>query len=75
MLAVIRELHSRGELTKAQQLLLATTKPEEELYDLEADPHELKNLAQSQQHQQTLEELRALLDEWIAETEDKGLAK
>jgi hypothetical protein len=75
MLAVIRELHSRGELTIAQQLILATTKPEEELYDLDSDPHELNNLAQSPQHQRTLDRLRVLLDQWIADTEDKGLAQ
>jgi arylsulfatase A-like enzyme len=75
MLAVIKELNTQGNLTKAQQLLLAKTKPEEELYDLQADPHELNNLAQSQQHQTTLKELRALLDAWIADTEDKGLAQ
>jgi arylsulfatase A-like enzyme len=75
MLALIKEMDAQGKLTKAQQLLLAKTKPKEEFYDLQADPHELKNLAQSQQHRKTLKELRALLDEWIADTKDKGLAQ
>ncbi|UCG49701.1 MAG: sulfatase [Phycisphaerales bacterium] len=75
MLAVIKELGAQGRLTKAQELILAKTKPKEELYDLEADPHELKNLAQSPHRQKELEKLRALLDEWIAETKDKGLAQ
>ncbi len=75
MLAVIRELHSEGKLTEVQQLLLARTKPREELYDLQVDPYEVKNLAQAQQHRQTLKQLRILLDEWIADTEDKGLAQ
>ena len=67
--------NSEGRLTEAQQLLLVKTKPIEELYDLQADPHELKNLAQSPQHHKTLNELRFLLDEWIANMKDKGLAQ
>ncbi|TWT81311.1 Arylsulfatase [Planctomycetes bacterium CA13] len=73
MLAVIRDLHARDELTEAQQLILAETKPEEELYDVQDDPHELSNLAQSPKHQKTLAELRVRLDEWIADTKDKGV--
>lgn len=75
MLAVIKELHARGKLTQAQQLLMAKTKPKEELYDLYADPHEVNNLAQSPENQMTLDKLRTLLDEWIADTKDRGLAQ
>jgi len=45
MLAVIKKLNPQEKPTEAQQLLLIETKPKEELYDLQADPHELKNLA------------------------------
>jgi len=75
MLAVIKELHAAGKLTEAQQLILATTKPKEELYDLHADPYEVDNLAQSPEYQKTLKELRVLLDEWITDTQDKGLTQ
>ena len=68
------QLVKAGKLNEAQQLLLATSKPREELYDLQADPHELTNLAQSPSHRKVLLELRTLLDGWIAETGDKGLA-
>jgi len=74
MLPIIKQLHEQGKLTKAQQLILADTKPREELYDLESDPHELNNLSQSPAHQKTLAELQVLLDNWIAETNDTGLA-
>jgi arylsulfatase A-like enzyme len=74
MLPVIRELNRQGALTGAQKLILAKTKPLEELYDLAADPHELNNLAQSPAYSDTLKEMRVLLDEWIEETRDKGLA-
>lgn len=75
MLAIIKELGAQGKLTKAQQLILARTKPREELYDTVTDPHELTNLAQSPDYQVTLKELRSLLDKWIADTGDKGLAQ
>lgn len=73
MLPVIEELHAQGKLNEAQQLLLAETKPREEFYDLEADPHEIHNLAQSERYQEELNELRVQLDAWIADTGDKGL--
>ena len=44
--------------------------PEEELYDLETDPHEIKNLATSPEHQAALKKLRAILENWIKETGD-----
>jgi arylsulfatase A-like enzyme len=75
MLPVIKELGRNGKLTAAQQLILLDTKPREELYDLRSDPFELDNLAESDKHQQKLKELRALLDDWIADTGDTGLAR
>jgi hypothetical protein len=45
--------------------------PAEELYDLEADPHEIENLAGSPRHAETLERLRRALERWIGET-DRG---
>jgi hypothetical protein len=44
--------------------------PAEELYDTEADPHELTNLAANPQYAKTLQELRAALDRWQRETRD-----
>ena len=75
MLADIMQLHSQGKLTEIQQLILAETKTHEELYDLRTDPHEINNLAQDPRYQQTLVELRSLLDEWIEDTNDRGLAQ
>ena len=73
MLTVIKELDARGKLTKTQQVILAKNKPKEELYDIRVDPHELNNLVKSPPYQKTLKELRVLLDNWIADTNDKGL--
>ncbi|MGZ4963537.1 MAG: hypothetical protein ACXWC8_13370, partial [Limisphaerales bacterium] len=47
---------------------------DEELYDLQSDPHEIKNLANSSdpQDQTTLKRLRDVLQHWIKETNDQG---
>jgi uncharacterized sulfatase len=45
----------------------------EELYDLKADPHELKNLAADPAHADTLKALRAELDAWMKAQGDEGL--
>ena len=50
----------------------APSKPAEELYDLDTDPQEIKNLADSPQHRDKLIELRAVLDQWMEETHDLG---
>jgi len=75
MLSVIKELNKANKLTPAQQLILADTKPDEELYDIKADPYELNNLAEIPEYKDTLIMLRSLLDDWIADTGDKGLAR
>jgi hypothetical protein len=46
--------------------------PEEELYDLEADPHEINNLVKSSDHQKILKRLRRELDRWIKSSNDQG---
>ena len=51
---------------------LAPNRPPEELYDLHADPYEIDNLAASPDHQEILRQMRAVLDRWIDETNDRG---
>ena len=46
--------------------------PEEELYDLELDPFEVKNLARSPEHAEVRERLRAALERWTEATNDQG---
>ena len=60
-LHVMRELQKEGKLTHEQAFFLSPNKPEEELYDLQEDPHELVNLASSEAHQSTLTHLRSEL--------------
>jgi hypothetical protein len=49
--------------------------PEEEIYDLQLDPWQIKNLAQSDlpEHQAALKKLRVVLENWIVETHDQGV--
>ena len=69
----LRELHAAGELPElSEKLLFAPTRAKEELYDLKADPWELKNLADDPAYAAKLAELRGRLDQWQTETGDQG---
>jgi hypothetical protein len=71
---LLKELHAQGRLTPAQEFLCQPRMPDEELYDLDNDPEEIKNLAASTvpEHQEALTRLRGVLEKWIAEVGDKG---
>ena len=67
----LRRLRDAGTLTDAQRICFRTPRPAEELFDLSADPHELRNLAADPAHAATLTRLRAALDEWVRATDDQ----
>lgn len=67
-----RKMAFEGKLNETQMLFMAPTKPEEELYDNQADPHEINNLAKDPKHQEQLKVMRAALDQWMKETKDMG---
>lgn len=71
----LRRLHASGELTRIPSLFMADSKPVEELYDTEADPHEVHNLAGSAtlEHTTALARLRKAHDAWVVDTLDLGL--
>jgi N-sulfoglucosamine sulfohydrolase len=50
-------------------------RPLEELYDLQRDPHELKNVAADPAYADVLKDLRARLKKWQTETRDPWLVK
>jgi arylsulfatase A-like enzyme len=73
ILARMREMYEAGELDgHLAERLYTVPRPEEELYDLQTDPWELTNLAGEPKFANTLTDLRATLDAWIAETGDQG---
>jgi uncharacterized sulfatase len=69
---VWRKLHAEGKLNAVQDQFFAATKPREELYHVDTDPDEVKNLAGDPRYKDKLEVLRAALDRWINETKDLG---
>jgi N-sulfoglucosamine sulfohydrolase len=71
---LLKELHTAGKLTPAQKFLCQPRLPEQELYDLETDPHQISNLAKSDQssHQSALKKLRGALEQWIVDVDDQG---
>jgi len=69
----LRRMNKDGTLVGPQKLFFLPEKPEEELYDTAADPHEVINLAKKPEHQETLKRLRAALEHWRKDTKDLGL--
>ena len=52
---------------------MAAERPAEELYDTEADPHEIENLAADPAYREVLERHRAALEQWQRDVGDLGL--
>jgi arylsulfatase A-like enzyme len=69
---LMAQLYAENKLTPEQQAFLKPTRPEEELYDIQADPHEVKNLANAADHRDVIKHLRLMLEQWIKETGDQG---
>ncbi len=72
ILMALRKCHARGELDQVQSLLFRDRRPAEELYDLQADPHEILNLADDPVYSSQLDEMRKRLDSWMETSGDKG---
>ena len=73
IIKTMRKLFAEGKLNPVQARIFACPRPIEELYDLQNDPYEINNLADSPEHQYTLRRLRTALVEWMHETKDLGL--
>jgi len=72
ILIALRDWHAKGKLDDVQQLLFRDTRPPEELYDVNADPDEINNLADDPSYADKLADLRGRLDSWMVATDDKG---
>ena len=62
----------QGRLNPVQQQWFNAPKSNEELFNLEVDPHELTNVAADPKYRDELIRLRQVLDKWIEETGDLG---
>ena len=71
-MVVGKKLFDEGKLNPAQAFIWQPKRTPEELYDLEADPHEIKNLASDPAHAEALAKHRKILADWIKATDDKG---
>lgn len=75
VLRLMHRLHDAGELARLNphaDRLMQPTRPREELYDLDADPYELHNLADDPAHHGTLSRLQNVLEDWIERIDDQG---
>jgi hypothetical protein len=64
-------LEAEGRLRDSQRQCFVTPRPKEELYDVKVAPYSLTNLADDAKYADALGKMRAVLDEWIKETEDR----
>lgn len=69
----LRRVLAEGNLTPAQQSMWAPTRSSEELYDTEADPYQVNNLADNPEYATILTGMRAAQQQWAIETHDSGL--
>ena len=72
ILIAMRQWHREGKLNPVQEAWFADQRPEEELYDVRSDPHQIHNLASDPMHARTLVAMRKRLNQWIVETNDQG---
>ena len=69
----IRRVAEAGKLPPAAAKMFAAGKAVEELYDVEADPHEINNLADDPAYADVLQRMRRAHLDWVGETRDLGL--
>ncbi|MAM46107.1 MAG: sulfatase [Planctomycetes bacterium] len=75
VLALLNVLHLKGELSEVQARFMKATKPEEELFDIVADPFETRNLAADPKYKADLERMRGVVMAWRKEIGDEGVSE
>ncbi len=66
-------LQAEGALTGERAAWMRTHRPAEELYDTEADPHQIRDLSADPAHRARLERMRQTVVAWMARIGDQGL--
>jgi arylsulfatase A-like enzyme len=72
VLTLMQVMYRDGELDSVQARFMGPSRPPEELYDLEADPFEIRNLAGRDDYQKVQAGLSGRLDKWL-EQYDHGV--
>jgi arylsulfatase A-like enzyme len=72
---LVKEWNRQGKLNAQQALFAAAEKPIEELFDVQADPDEVRNLAADPARHQVLQQLRALVDDFVRENDGRVTAE
>ncbi len=65
-------LEAEDKLEGPQKLWFRNIRPAEELYDCDADPYNIDNLADDPEYAEILKRLSGVLDAWREETDDLG---
>ncbi len=73
MMKEMLRMRDEGLLNKDQMYWFRTTKEPEEFYDLNKDPHELRNIINDPAYADDLERMRAALYQYMDKIDDKGL--
>lgn len=69
--AELHRVRALGELPEHGEAMYRP-RAREELYDVQADPWELNNLAEDPEYRYVMEQMRSRLNEWVLETRDTG---
>lgn len=72
MMQEMWRLYALGELNSIQKRLVSGSRPPEELYDCQNDPHEIHNLADDPNYREVLARLSGELDQWRVRAGDMG---
>ena len=72
IIGLLRHLHDKGTLKGLPAKLMAASRPREELYDIQSDPWETKNLANDPMFSDEKSRLAKALDAWMTKIEDCG---
>ena len=72
VLSLMQHMHENGNLNPVQEIFMANSRPEEELYDLSEDSWEINNLANDKNYEQNLSDMRAIMDSVLHQF-DKGI--
>ncbi len=66
-------LQVAGTLTGPAALWMRSNRPAEELYDVQADPHQIRDVSGESGHRARLERMRRAVTHWMGRIDDQGL--